>query len=157
ALSHWSAAQKGLKGWQLSGVTIFSSGTPFSVLNGGGANGISTPDNAGVATGVGYGSYPDIAKNPDKDSNVGAIGSGSTLGPLLGNPNRFVAPQGLTFGDAGRNFLNNPSRLNFDLSLIRDVNLQEGRSLEFRIETFNFFNHTQFRIYDPANTANTGN
>jgi hypothetical protein len=35
--------------------------------------------------------------------------------------------------------------------------LTEGRSLQFRIETFNLFNHTQFRVYDPSNPGNTGN
>ena len=33
----------------------------------------------------------------------------------------------------------------------------EGRDLEFRAESFNIFNHTQFRITDPANPGNTGN
>ncbi|HTW24305.1 MAG TPA: hypothetical protein VMD78_11935, partial [Candidatus Baltobacteraceae bacterium] len=53
--------------------------------------------------------------------------------------------------------LNNPSRLNFDVSLSKTVKLKEDRSLEFRLETFNIFNKTQFRIYDPANPGNVGN
>jgi hypothetical protein len=80
------------------------------------------------------------------------------LGPLLGNPNEFVAPTGLTYGNAGRNFFRNPSRLNFDISLTKNVKLKrEGTALQFRLETFNTFNHTQFRIYDPSNPGSSGN
>ncbi len=141
-------------GWQLTGITIFATGTPFTVLNGGSPNGISSADNAGVAAGLGPGSYPDVIR-----TNAQPLGnpSSGTFGPLLGNPMQFIAPQGLTYGNAGRNYLNNPVQFNFDVSLIRDVKVKESRTLEFRIETYNIFNHTQFRIYDPANVGNTGN
>ncbi len=62
---------------------------------------------------------------------------------------------GLTFGDAGRNFMNNPNRLNFDVALLKHFKITEGSNLEFRAEAFNVFNHTQFRIYDP-DKGNTG-
>jgi hypothetical protein len=144
-----------MENWELSGITLFSSGTPFSVVNGGSTSGISGIDNAGVASGVAPDSYPDIALNPAPAVQQ-AAGIG-VVGPLLGNPNRFVAPRGLTYGNAGRNYLNNPSRLNFDLSLTKNVKIKESSSLQFRIETFNVFNHTQFRIYDASNAGNTGN
>lgn len=149
--SHWAHY---FSGWQLSGITIFATGTPFSVLNGGSANGISSADNAGVAAGLGPGSYPDVVRTnaPRVQSS-----SGSTFGPLLGTPAQFVAPTGLAYGNAGRNYLNNPRQFNFDMSLIKDLKVRESKTLEFRIETFNTFNHTQFRIYDPANPGNTGN
>jgi hypothetical protein len=140
-------------GWELSGITVFQSGTPFSVINGGGSNGTSVLDNAGVANGVGAGSYPDLAANPgptpDEHLNF------KSFGPLLENPNKFVAPRGLTFGTAGRNYLVNPHRLNFDMSILKHFQVTEGSFLEFRVEAFNVFNHTQFRIYD-SNLGNTG-
>lgn len=140
-------------GWEFSGITVFQSGTPFSVINGGSSNGVSVLDNAGVANSVGGGSYPDVATSPapppDEHFNT------KSFGPLLANPNRFVAPRGLTFGDAGRNFLNNPHRLNFDMSLLKHFQITEASVLEFRAEAFNVFNHTQFRIFD-ANLGNTG-
>jgi protocatechuate 3,4-dioxygenase beta subunit len=145
-------------GWQLSGITTYQSGTPFSVINNASTTGIGVSDNAGVANAYGrqngstsaY-SYPDLATNaapPALKSNA------SSFGPLLGNPNEFVAPRGLTFGDAGRNFLNNPDRLNFDMSLLKHFPIREGE-FEFRAEAFNVFNHTQFRIYNP-DLGNTG-
>ena len=143
-----------LQGWELSGITLFATGTPFSVVNGGSVSGISGIDNAGVASGTTPDSYPDVARNAAPLTG----GTSGVIGPFLGNPNEFVAPTGLTYGNAGRNFFRNPSRLNFDVSLAKNVKLKrEGQSLEFRIETFNTFNHTQFRIYDPANPGNAGN
>ena len=146
-----------LDNWQLSGLMLFESGIPFTVVNGGSANGISFLDNAGVYNGVGSGSYPDLVGSPHGRIPVGG-NNGNSIGPLLLNPGAFAAPQGLTFGTAGRNSLNNPHRWNFDAAVQRHFALpwRDSTSLEFRAEAFNVFNHTQFRIYDPTlgNQAN---
>jgi hypothetical protein len=105
---------------------------------------------------IGPGSYVDLATPAEVKANSGRVAS-VLFGPTIGKPGEFVAPQGLTYGNSGRNFLNNPSRLNFDTSLTKNVELREGTSLQFRLETFNTFNHTQFRIYDSSNPGNTGN
>jgi hypothetical protein len=147
--------QKWMKGWELSGITTFQSGTPFSVVNAGGINGVSVPDNAGVANGLGLGSYPDLVASPYASVPAGGNNFRS-FGPLLLNPGAFAAPTGLTFGDAGRNSLNNPSRVNFDTALLKHVHLREHLDLELRLEAFNVFNHTQFRIYD-SNFGNEAN
>ncbi len=138
-------------GWELSGVTTYQSGAPFTVINQGSST-IGALDNAGVANGLQYGSYPDIVPNAPFP-NVGV--NNLSFGPLLGNPAGFAAPQGLTFGNAGRNYLNNPGRTNFDMSLLRTWRVLGERSLQFRVEAFNIFNHTQFNIYDPLK-GNTG-
>jgi hypothetical protein len=146
-----------LDGWQISGITVFQSGTPFSVINGGSNIGISVLDNAGVANGAGAGSYPDIVASPGSTLPTGITRlNPQSIGPLLYNPAAFAAPQGLTFGNAGRNFLNNPHRINFDMSLLKNFKLTEGSNLEFRLEGFNIFNHTQFRIFNP-NIGNAAN
>jgi hypothetical protein len=150
-----NAHAKWLGGWSLSGITIFSSGTPFSVINGGSTDGSSFPDNAGVASGTGAGSFPDRAVSVGPKPGIPS--GTTTIGPLLGNPSQFVAPTGLTFGNAGRNSFNNPSRLNFDVSLIKDIKTSESTSLQFRVESYNVFNHTQFVIYDPSRPGNPGN
>lgn len=142
-----------LEGWELSGVTLYQSGTPFTVINGAGNTGISLTDNAGVSSGLGVAaSYPDLIKGLPSPFN-----NPKSFGPLIGNPSQFVAPRGLTFGSAGRNFLNNPSRLNFDIALLKHFKVRESGDLEFRAEAFNVFNHTQFRVYDLDNPGSTGN
>ena len=117
--------------------------------------GISVLDNAGVANGVGAGHYPDVIGNPYLRAPYGATNPKS-IGPALFNANAFAAPTGLTFGDAGRNFMNNPHRLSFDVALLKHFKVTEGATLEFRAEGFNIFNHTQFVVYDPdkGNQAN---
>jgi hypothetical protein len=140
-------------GWEISGVTLYQTGTPFTVINSAGNTGISLTDNAGVSSGLGIAaSYPDVMKGL-----AAPLSNAQSFGPLIGNPSEFVAPRGLTFGNAGRNFLNNPSRLNFDLALLKHFKIRESGSVEFRAEAFNIFNHTQFRIYDPDNPGSIGN
>jgi hypothetical protein len=144
---------KFLDGWELSGVTLMQSGTPYTVINSAGNTGISLTDNAGVSSGLGVAaSYPDIAKGLPTPLN-----NAESFGPLLTNPSQFVAPRGLTFGDAGRNYLNNPGRLNFDVALLKHFKIRESGVLEFRAEAFNVLNHTQFRVYDPDNPGSSGN
>jgi hypothetical protein len=143
-----------LDAWEISGVTVYQSGTPFSVINSAGNTGISLTDNAGVSSGLGIAaSYPDVAKGLPSASKRNS----QSFGPLLQNPSQFVAPRGLTFGDAGRNYLNNPGRLNFDLTLLKHFKVGERGTGEFRAEAFNLFNQTQFRVYDPDNPGGTGN
>jgi hypothetical protein len=142
-------AHSTLGGWQWSGITLIQSGTPFSVYNSGNGS-IAPSDNAGVATGASQignlggvtgGSYPDVVGNPRAGvQNASDPG----FGPLLYNPAAFVAPQGLTFGDAGRNILNNPWRTNFDMALLKHFAVTESKYFEFRAEAFNVFNHTEF-------------
>jgi Carboxypeptidase regulatory-like domain/TonB-dependent Receptor Plug Domain len=143
-----------LGGWQWSGIVNIETGTPFTVYNGG--TSVVPGDNAGVANSTssnGNGqSYPDL---------VGDAKSGVTnivlpgFGPLLFNPGAFVAPRGLTFGDAGRNILNNPRRTNFDMALLKHFAVTESKYFEFRAEAFNVFNHTEFAWLggDPGSAA----
>ncbi len=142
-----------LGNWEWTGITTFSTGTPFTVVN----NIFS--DNAGVANGASGGSYPDLVGNPRAPISAAdqALGAGPQIGPLLYNPAAFAAPTGLTFGDAGRNSLNNPSRLNFDMGLFKNFPIHEAIAMEFRAEAFNVFNHTEFYLYNDANGNSASN
>jgi hypothetical protein len=140
---HKGLANMFLGGWQWSGITLIQTGTPFSVYN----EGIfATQDNAGVGnTFATAGSYPDLVGNP----NQGVAGSPlsgflSGYGPLLYNPGAFGLPTGLTFGDAGRNILQNPRRTNFDMALLKHFPVTESKYFEFRAEAFNVFNHVEY-------------
>jgi hypothetical protein len=139
-----------LDGWQLSGLTIFETGIPFTVVNNGSPTGISALDNAGVANGVGSGSYPDLSGISAHSRKPSGGNNSKSFGPLLLNPAAFVAPRGLTFGNAGRNDLNNPRRWNSDMAILKHFPVYERVNAEFRAEAFNVFNTTQFRIYDPT-------
>lgn len=149
-------AMKSLTGWELSGLAIHQSGTPFTVVNGGSAL-VSALDNAGVANGLGASSYPDVVRSPFCTSRSSKSTTSQVIGPLLGNRCQFVAPRGLTFGNAGRNFMNNPARTNFDVALARRFSLPHETQLEVRAEAFNVLNHVQYRIYNPEKGNTSSN
>jgi hypothetical protein len=50
------------------------------------------------------------------------------------------------FGYMGRNVLYGPGRNNWDIAVLKDFKLPwEGSYIQFRAETFNTFNHTQYQ------------
>ncbi len=133
-----------LGGWQISGITTAQTGLPFTVTNA-----TAFGDNAGVANNVvannvGSGSRPDLVGDPH--SSVSSSGD-----PLLFyNPAAYAVPVGLTFGNVGRNTLNLPGRLNFDVGVFKRFAITERTGIDFRWENFNFFNHTQFNGIDTG-------
>jgi hypothetical protein len=142
-----------LGGWQWSGITIAQSGAPFTVTNG-----TTYSDNAGVANGVGIASFPDVVGNPNQVPGAvqQAFQQQALFGKLLYNPTAFDIPVGLTFGDATRNMLRQPGRLNFDMGLFKRFAFRERYAFEFRWETFNTFNHTQLDSFSGTNPGGSG-
>ena len=49
-----------------------------------------------------------------------------------------------TPGTARRRFFYGPGMDNYDMALLKNVHLTESKSLQFRLEGFNIFNHAQF-------------
>ena len=127
-----------LGGWQVSGITVAQTGTPFSVTNGLGNFG----DNAGVANGTGTGSRPDQVSNPH--SGFTGNQDPTVRGPLFANPAAFTFPTGLTFGNVGRNTLNLPNHVNFDFGVFKKFPITERTGFDFRWENYNIFNHTEY-------------
>jgi hypothetical protein len=127
-----------LGGWQFAGIMTSQSGSPFSVVDG------VFGDNAGVADGVsGNGSYADRIGNPR--ATPCPVPYPGTPGPQLLNSCAYEQPQGLTFGNSGRNSLSQPYRTNFDMSVYKVFKPTEKVNVQFRAEAFNIFNHTQWR------------
>jgi len=122
-----------LGGWEYSGITTFSTGSPFSV--------IYNADNAGVGNGVGSASYADIVGDPRAGVVQNPIPG---FGRVFYNAAAYAAPTALTFGDSGRNSLINPDRINFDMALFKHFTIKESTAIEFRAEAFNIFNHTEW-------------
>ena len=139
-----------LGGWQVSGITVVQSGTPFSVTDG-----LPFGDNAGVANGTGTGSRLDLVGNPS--AGLTSTDVPGDRGPLLYNPAAFAAPQGLTFGDVGRNTLTLPDRVNFDFGVFKRFAINERMGFEFRWENFNIFNHTEYnQVSGNGSSGGTG-
>jgi hypothetical protein len=60
------------------------------------------------------------------------------------NTSLFGLPALGQLGTASRRFLYGPGINNFDLALLKNLQITESRSMEFRVEAFNAFNHAQF-------------
>ena len=125
-LSGDGAAPYLLGGWQVNTIATLQTGLPF------------TPTlNAAVAN-TGTGSRPD------------RIGDGGTLAdPTVDrwfDTSAFATPASFTFGNAGRNILYGPGRVNFDFSLFKDFPVNDRVKVQFRAEAFNIFNHPQFDL-----------
>ncbi len=130
-----------LGGWEWSGIESFGTGVPLTVTDA-----TIYGDNAGVGNGVGTGSFPDKIGNPATNlPPVGEVTSSSYVKFGM-NPGAFALPQGLTFGDAGRNDVRNPYRLSFDTGLFKHFAIKEQTAIEFRAEAFNVFNTAQFSL-----------
>jgi hypothetical protein len=55
-----------------------------------------------------------------------------------------VNPAGSTFGDAGRNTIQGPGSVIFNMSINRSIPIKESRNLDLRISANNVFNHVNF-------------
>lgn len=127
-----------LGGWQFAGIMTSQSADPFSVVDG------IFGDSAGVADGItNNGSYADRIGDPHATPDA-SCAVPFTKGHALFNCAAYAQPQGLTFGDSGRNSLNLPHRTNLDTSVYKIFKPTEKLQLQFRAEAFNVFNHTQW-------------
>jgi hypothetical protein len=121
-------------GWQVSGIVTLESGIPLNIGLTGAQSGNGLPNATNRPNLVGPVSYP---------STVSA--TGQQIIQYI-DPSSFADPAIGAFGDLGHNALRGPGRDNWNLSLFKSFVFSEtrGSRLEFRVETFNIWNHTQF-------------
>lgn len=125
-------------GWQSSGIATFQSGPP---------SGITTSVTG--ATDV-TGSPTDTTVRPDLIGNPTLPRSERTFSRYF-NTEAFAAPAIGTPGNAAKDLFRRPGMNSWDMSLLKNFNLpKEGWRLQFRLETYNTFNHTQFTTVDTA-------
>jgi hypothetical protein len=142
-----SFVKQTLGGWQLSGITSMFSGEPVDF--GCGVNGFST----GIGTGVRCNTVGPLKINKSTYNDP-------TFGPMVRWFDPSVVTQPLQsqlradnepgmFGYMGRNVLTGPGRDNWDLALHKEIKFPwfrgENSTLQLRVETFNSFNHPQWR------------
>jgi len=61
------------------------------------------------------------------------------------------------FGNLGMNTVTGPGLVTFDFSLNKDIQLTEGKRLQFRSEFFNLFNRANFGLPDTTPFLSNGN
>jgi hypothetical protein len=135
-------AKQVFDGWEMSGITTFLSGSPLGI-------GYSLVQGTDIIGGSGGG----------LDSRVVLIGnpilpkSERTFNKFF-NTSAVRAPTRaeLGIGNAAKDLIRGPGTNNWDISLFKTFNLaKEGAvRLQYRLETFNTFNHTQFTGVDTG-------
>jgi hypothetical protein len=127
-----------VKGWQLNNIVTAQSGTPFEVRLGHNQSGnLNTIDFS-------------IHERPN-------VVPGRSNNPVTGDPQHWFDPSAFelqpsgTIGNLGRNTLIGPKLVNCDFSLFKQFTLTEGKTLHFRAEMFNIFNHPNFGVPNSAN------
>lgn len=82
---------------------------------------------------------------PDRNGS-GVLSSGQRSIDRWFDPTVFSRPNEIRFGNAGRNILFGPGRVNFDMSLFKDFPIGERAKLELRGEAFNIWNTPPFGL-----------
>jgi len=135
------AAEKIFGGWQVSGITTFQSGTPFTVTQSG--------DVANFGGGTGA-QRPDLIGDPNE-------GRGQSLDRYFNTAAFRRVTQSGRIGASPVNVVRGPGINNFDASLFKNLGLREGLRLQFGVEAYNVFNHPQFEGVDGGvDSANFG-
>jgi hypothetical protein len=131
------AARLLVQGWQLNGILSAESGLPVSPIftfdqdRDGSIDNEQRPNLA-----------PGVTRIPTNVSNT-----------LLFDPTVFVIPAVGTRGTLGRNTIEGPGLITFDPSITKSfpLNADGSRSIQFRTEIFNVFNHPNFAIPEVGN------
>ena len=112
-----------LGGWEFSGIATFESGTPYSIGAG--------PDNLGLGGTTG------------NRANIAAPVTYPKTRLQWFSTSSFAKPGPLQWGTAARNDVVAPGRNNWNMAMFKAFQISERARFEFRLETFNTFNHTQ--------------
>ncbi len=143
-----------LGGWQVSGITSLVTGKPKSVS----VSYANTQNLTDPATGLRVSTdftggqvnaRANMICNPNR--RTGQVARDGT--PVLIDTSCFASPT--VRGDIGntpRNVLRLPGVINFDLAIFKNIHINERATVQFRWETYNLFNHTNFRDIDAAMT-----
>jgi hypothetical protein len=133
------ASSRWTQGWAISGITRYSTGFPVTLYNYGDNSLLGAEPNGVNNYGVDEPQYTPGALGLNHNPRNGEPYFNTSLFSLqpLGQP-----------GNAKRRFFYGPGIDNYDIALLKSVPLTESKSLQFRFEGFNTFNHAQF--YGPA-------
>jgi hypothetical protein len=128
-----------LDGWEISSIVSFIAGPPLPVNY----TFVTATDVTG-ASGAGIDSRVDLSCNPNLAWGDRTIDRGFDTSCV-----HAPTKAGLGIGNASKYPIVGPGVNNWDVSLFKNFRLRsETRRLQFRLETYNTFNHAQFTALD---------
>ena len=129
------ASNRLTRGWILAGITRFSTGLPVTISE--------TDDHALIgdfATGI----NGETVDEPFFTLGQILANTNPRSGQSYFNTSLFTEENVGQLGDSRRRFFHGPGINSWDMSLLKSVPFTESKSLQFRFEFFNVFNHAQF-------------
>lgn len=127
-------------GWEVAGTIIDESGSPVASAYGG-------PDTIGLG-----GGYVNRLNVSGKMSYPKKVSAWFNTAQLAAPTPAWQGGVNQGFGNAAKDAIVGPGRVNFTTSLYKSFALTEQAHFELRFESFNTFNHTQFNDIDAKNT-----
>jgi hypothetical protein len=124
------------QGWSISGITRFASGFPVTLVNNGDNSLIGSNPNGVNNSSIDEPDFTGVPLNLNHNPR--------SAGNTYFNARAFQMNSLGTPGTAKRRFFYGPGADNYDAALQKKLALTESKSLLFRLEGFNVFNHTQF-------------
>jgi len=152
-----NAPKRLTQGWQIQGITRFSTGFPIQLNQGtgdfslAGSSATDMPDRVG----------PVVKWDPRKQNttctsydplNPSTTGYGCYFLPGAFAPNTTLG----AFGTANRRFFHGPGFNNTDFGILKRTTIKENFAFDIRFEFFNIFNHAQFENPDGNISGNFG-
>ena len=147
-----------LGGWQIAGTFIDETGEPAPSQFGG------VNDPVGLGGAGSFGSFANIQNPIHYHHKVGdwfdTYNNGG-VGTLAQDPQAPPTPgyeggPNLGFGNGRRDSFVGPGRVDFTTSLYKNFAITERAHFEFRAESYNTFNHTEFNAINTTWTNSTG-
>ena len=129
-------ARLSLDGWQLTGIASVVSGAPSGID-------FTTTDGADIT------GSPTETPRPDVIGIIELPKSERTLTRYF-NTAALARPQKGTLGNAAKDLLRGPGLNNWDNALFKNFAFTERARLQFRLESYNTFNHAQFSSVDTT-------
>jgi hypothetical protein len=122
------------RGWTISGIARFATGLPIEILE---------PDDQSLTgnTSVGPSGSQD---EPNYTPGKLLLNTNPRKGGTYFNTSLFSEEILGQFGNSKHRFFHGPGWNNWDIAMLKDLRITESKSLEFRMELFNAFNHAQF-------------
>ena len=156
--SRSKAGRLAFSGWQVAAIITAMSGQPFDIVDSA-AGSFYFEANSGL-------SRPNWAPGATRETATTNVPSGYFFNPFAfvrpmvqtgqaipsSNGVALAGAQGTDIGNVGRNVLRGPKQINVDFSIFKRFAFGEAKSIEFRAEFFNLFNHVN--LDNPTSNLN---
>jgi outer membrane receptor protein involved in Fe transport len=132
------ALDMALGGWELSGITTFQTGFPYS---------IDCTDLSGILDSQAQrcNRVPGVSITPAQRTTATWINTAAFSQPPIG-----------VYGNTGRGILRQPGINNWDVGFFKNFNFTESKTLQLRFESFNTWNHPNYYVPLIGPTAGGG-